>query len=85
MGRFVEGFRLYRHLKDQGQSLARIKDDLRKKHAAQLLRETSLTITEISEMLGYSEDSAFYRAFQNWFGTTPNKLRAQFANRGPRV
>ena len=34
-----------------------------------------LSITEITFLLGYSEDSAFHRAFKSWTGMTPNEYR----------
>jgi len=33
--------------------------------------EQRISLAEISERLGYSEQSAFNRAFKKWFGETP--------------
>ena len=35
----------------------------------------SLTLTEISMLLGFSEPSSFSRAFKNWTGSTPTEAR----------
>jgi AraC-like DNA-binding protein len=39
------------------------------------LRETRLSLAEISGLLAYSEPSAFGRAFHRWTGTTPATFR----------
>lgn len=49
--------------------------DTRYKLAQQYLKKPKLSINAISEMLGYSEQSSFQRAFKVWSGTTPLKWR----------
>ena len=44
-----------------------------------LLRENKLTVTEISETLGYSSLYAFSKAFKNQFGLSPKIYRKQLA------
>ncbi|MCF0052402.1 AraC family transcriptional regulator [Dyadobacter sp. LJ53] len=39
--------------------------------ALNLLRNTNATVHAISEVLGYTEPSAFHRAFKNWTNTSP--------------
>ena len=48
------------------------------------LSKTTLTIAEVTYLLGYSEPTAFHRAFRRWHGTTPQAFRAQ-ASVSPRV
>ncbi len=36
-----------------------------------LLRETSLSVEEIAQMLGYRNSSNFYRAFKARYGVSP--------------
>jgi len=36
-----------------------------------------LSVAEISFLLGFSEPSAFFRAFKRWTGVTPIERRAQ--------
>jgi len=41
------------------------------------LKDSENTQTEIAFLLGYSEVSAFSRAFKRWTGTTPLDYRRQ--------
>lgn len=45
------------------------------KHAAELLREKDSRIQKISEMVGYSNEKNFSRAFKKHFGVSPNEYR----------
>lgn len=48
---------------------------LRLDKAAEILRRTSWTITEVSEAVGYASDAAFSRAFKLRFGVSPSQWR----------
>ena len=39
--------------------------------AVLLMKNTTLSIEEISAMLGYSNHSNFYKAFKEYYGVTP--------------
>jgi AraC-like DNA-binding protein len=62
---------LYRRLKENHTSFQRLLDDARRSLAKRYLLETSLKLTEIAGLVGYSELSAFSRAARRWFGTSP--------------
>lgn len=49
--------------------------EVRLSHAKQELRETPLSITEISEGNGFGNPSAFSKAFKTYFGCTPTAFR----------
>jgi AraC-like DNA-binding protein len=66
---------LQRILEDKNMTYRDLLDDTRKQMGRQLLTETSLPLTEIAFMLGYSELSVFSRAAKNWFGVAPSALR----------
>jgi AraC-like DNA-binding protein len=48
---------------------------IRMEKATQLLKETDTPIAEISFELGYTQVSAFTRAFKKFLGYNPNLLR----------
>lgn len=66
---------LRHRLHDEGQSFAVIKDDIRRDLARTLLMDTHKTVSAIAFELGYSEPSAFYRAFKKWVGVSPQAFR----------
>ncbi len=43
--------------------------------AAQFLRETDLSLTEIAEHVGYQNEASFNRAFKRWEGIAPGAYR----------
>ena len=57
-------------------------DGVREQLARRYLLRTSLTLSELPLLLGYSDQSAFSRAFKQWTGVTPGKFR-QFDGRLP--
>jgi len=64
-----------RRLKEEGNSFQEIKDSIRREQAIVLLENSSLSLLEISEHLGFSETAAFNRAFKKWTGLTPGVYR----------
>ncbi|KAB2683617.1 MULTISPECIES: AraC family transcriptional regulator [Brucella/Ochrobactrum group] len=66
---------LRRRLRGEGQSFSTIKDELRFVAAERLLQENRLSVAEVAAELGYSEPSAFYRAFHKWMGQSPGRFR----------
>jgi AraC-like DNA-binding protein len=68
---------LQRRLARSGTSFETLRDDARRKAAELYLSTTSLTIAEVTYLLGYSEPTAFHRAFRRWHGTTPQAFRSQ--------
>lgn len=66
---------LQRHLSAEGASFDGVVDELRRDLALRYLGEPKLSIAEVGYLLGYSEPSAFHRAFKRWTGATPSELR----------
>ena len=62
---------LQRRLAQYHLSYQSLLDGLREQLACRYLLESSLTFTEIAILLGYSEQSAFNRAFKQWTTKTP--------------
>lgn len=72
---------LGRRLEQYGVSFKTLVDEGRFEIARQMLQDTSLSITQIAEALGYTQSSAFVRAFGRWSGVTPGAWRARHATR----
>jgi AraC-like DNA-binding protein len=62
---------LHRRLDEEGTSFREIKDGVRREVALARLEKSDASIAEIAAELGYSEPSAFFRAFQGWTGVAP--------------
>jgi AraC-like DNA-binding protein len=67
---------LQRRLKDEQTSFNAVREDVRKQLASRYLAD-QLAISEISFLLGFSEPSAFFRAFKRWTGMTPLEARGR--------
>ena len=70
---------LTRHLEAEGTSFKALLDDLRQRMAMRYVRQAELCLSEIAFLLGFSQVSAFHRAFRRWTGQTPNEFRATTA------
>jgi len=66
---------LHRKLAELNCSFRTILVELRRDLAEQYIMDNSLTLTEISLLLGFSEPSSFSRAFKNWTGKAPSEAR----------
>jgi AraC-like DNA-binding protein len=71
----MSGRTLQRQLKERGVDFKQLAEDTRRRFAVTYLKERKNTLTEIAFLLGYSELSAFNRAFKRWTGSTPLDYR----------
>ena len=62
-----------------GTSLLRYLNQVRLSRAAQLLRETELTVAAVAMEVGFVDQSYFDRRFRREFGQTPSAFRARHA------
>jgi len=64
-----------RRLHEEGESYQSIKDQLRRDLAISYLSHSSRSVMDIALELGFSERSAFHRAFRKWTGASPGEFR----------
>lgn len=67
---------LQRRLDAQRICFADILDRVRQDQAREFLRQASLPLPDVANLLGYSEQRSLSRACRRWFGTSPAALRA---------
>ncbi|MBL0140753.1 MAG: AraC family transcriptional regulator [Betaproteobacteria bacterium] len=72
---------LHRRLQDEGVNFRAVRDALRRDLALARLATPGETVARVAADLGYSEPSAFFRAFQAWTGEAPSAWRRRFASR----
>jgi AraC-like DNA-binding protein len=66
---------LHRRLAEEGSGFRAIRDELRRALALSRLETSRKRIADIATELGYSEPSAFFRAFHSWTGEAPSAHR----------
>jgi AraC-like DNA-binding protein len=66
---------LRRRLHEEGASYQEIKDQLRRDLAISYLSHSDRSVMDIAVELGFSERSAFHRAFRKWTGASPGEFR----------
>lgn len=67
---------LYRRLKKEGLGFHELVEQVRKDKALRYVASDYYALGEIAFLLGFSEQSAFSRAFKRWTGMTPAQYRA---------
>jgi len=67
---------LQRRLGEEATSFRELVDEVRRSRAVALL-EQGASPAELSMLLGYTEETAFYRAFKRWTGGTPSDWRSR--------
>jgi len=71
---------LGRRLAEEGLTPARLIERLRRELARTYLADRAVPLGRITYLLGYSDLSAFTRAFRRWTGRTPSQWRAEEAH-----
>jgi AraC-like DNA-binding protein len=71
---------LQRRLRDEGETFRSLLTRVRKDLAQHYVREPDYRITEIAFLLGFSDTSAFSRAYRDWFGESPTMTRSAQRN-----
>jgi len=66
---------MHRKLAETDQNFRNLLVETRQNLAELYIMDNSLTLTEISMLLGFSEPSSFSRAFKSWTGSAPSEVR----------
>jgi AraC-like DNA-binding protein len=66
---------LTRRLQREGTSFTALLDDVRRQAAQHYLDASDHSVEDIAFLLGFSESSAFVRAFKRWHGMAPTSYR----------
>ena len=66
---------LQRRLAEEGTSFAELLDQVRHEMAIGHLQNPLIELSQLAALLGFSDASAFYRAFRRWSGRTPGDFR----------
>jgi AraC-like DNA-binding protein len=66
---------LQRHLAKEGTLFQQLLDNVRYRLASEYLVGTSLPVSEIAYLLGFSDTANFRRSFRRWSNATPSQVR----------
>lgn len=72
---------LRRRLYKENTNYQSIMDKTRQGLALSYVRDTQLSFSEISYLLGFATPAAFYKAFRRWTDCTPKNYRSEFINK----
>lgn len=64
---------LQRGLKKENSSFSKILDHVRKDLALRYIQQGNLNLAQITEILSFSEQAVFTRAFRRWYNNTPKQ------------
>ncbi|HYP97056.1 MAG TPA: AraC family transcriptional regulator [Polyangiaceae bacterium] len=68
---------LRRTLANEGESFSGLVEAVRKERATALISDRRASLAEVAFSLGFSELSAFSRAFKRWHGRAPSEVRRE--------
>ncbi len=70
---------LQRRLHSEGTSFQQLLDDSRRELAQRYLRKPHSSVKQVAQLLGFEDQSNFFRACKRWFGESPARYRERFA------
>jgi len=69
---------LQRRLREENISFQELLNDARRELAQEYLSDPRLSLAEVADLLGFGDQSNFFRASKRWFGVSPGQYRARF-------
>jgi len=77
---------MQRRLEEERTSFVQLLDDTRRELAEQYLSRLNLSLAQAAYLLGFSDQSSFFRACRRWFKLSPGQYRGQLLQRSiPRL
>ncbi|MEU2282506.1 AraC family transcriptional regulator ligand-binding domain-containing protein [Streptomyces sp. NPDC013178] len=73
---------LQRQLAEEGETFASVVDAVRRVRARHYLTATDMPMSQISSLLGFSEQAVLSRSARRWWGRTPTNLRREVREAG---
>nr|WP_218953756.1 AraC family transcriptional regulator [Pseudomonas sp. SbOxS1]NYU05040.1 AraC family transcriptional regulator [Pseudomonas sp. SbOxS1] len=73
--------KLQRQLELEGFTFQDLLSDARQAMACHYLQDSTIKISQLADLLGYSDQSAFTRAFHRWHGQSPREWRKQLVGK----
>src|SRR5262249_9336726 len=68
---------LQRRLEEEATSFVQLLDDTRRELAEQYLGRLYLSLAQTAYLLGFADQSSFFRACKRWFQVSPGQYRSQ--------
>lgn len=68
---------LQRRLQEENQSFHAILEAVRRNLAEHYLGKDQISLANVGDLLGFSDQSSFTRAARRWFGASPSKVRVE--------
>ena len=78
----IPNWTLQRRLRNHGCTYQELLLEVRRELALNYLKDREIQISELAFLLGYSEISAFSRAFHRWLGMSPSEWRRGYLEAG---
>jgi AraC-like DNA-binding protein len=73
----LSGRTLQRRLTDAGFTFQQVLEDTRRELARHYLKQPAVELPEAAFLLGFGDANSFFRAFQEWEGTSPGEWRTR--------
>ena len=68
---------LQRRLEEEATSFLQLLDNTRRELAEQYLGGLNLSLAQAAYLLGFADQSSFFRACKRWFEVSPGRYRSQ--------
>lgn len=66
---------LQRKLLEEGESFSKLLEDTRRELADRYVRDHALSFSDVTYLLGFSDQANFSRAFRRWYNCSPSQYR----------